>query len=65
MARIVAGRTYLGSRRALGTQRKSAAISEITTKVHSGAVMRKMKARPLPDLVTMADRLGVRQSLNH
>ena len=35
-------------------------ISEITVKLHRGQVMRKMKARSLPDLVTMADRLGLR-----
>jgi len=35
-------------------------ISEITVKLHRGRVMRKMEARSLPDLVTMADRLGLR-----
>ena len=35
-------------------------ISEITVKAHRGQVMRKMKAGSLPDLVTMAARLGVR-----
>ena len=35
-------------------------ISEITVKAHRGQVMRKMKADSLPDLVTMAARLGVR-----
>jgi FixJ family two-component response regulator len=34
-------------------------ISEITVKAHRGQVMRKMKAESLPDLVTMAARLGV------
>ncbi|WP_207484333.1 response regulator transcription factor [Arenibaculum pallidiluteum] len=32
-------------------------LSEITVKVHRGQVMRKMKARTLPDLVRFADRL--------
>jgi len=36
-------------------------ISEITVKAHRGQVMRKMKADSLPDLVTMAARLGVRE----
>jgi FixJ family two-component response regulator len=35
-------------------------ISEITVKAHRGQLMRKMKADSLPDLVTMAARLGVR-----
>jgi FixJ family two-component response regulator len=34
-------------------------ISEITVKAHRGSVMRKMMARSLPDLVTMAARLGI------
>jgi FixJ family two-component response regulator len=34
-------------------------ISEITVKKHRGQVMGKMKADSLPDLVTMAARLGV------
>jgi len=37
-------------------------ISEITVKAHRGQVMRKMKADSLPDLVTMAARLGVHQA---
>jgi FixJ family two-component response regulator len=35
-------------------------ISEITVKAHRGQMMRKMKADSLPDLVTMAARLGLR-----
>jgi len=34
-------------------------ISEITVKAHRGSLMRKMKARSLPDLVNMAASLGV------
>ena len=34
-------------------------ISEITVKAHRGQVMRKMKADSLPDLVTIAARLGL------
>ena len=40
-------------------------ISEITVKAHRGQVMRKMKAESLPDLVTMAARLGLRSVPNH
>ena len=39
-------------------------ISEITVKAHRGQVMRKMKADSLPDLVTMAARLGLRSELS-
>jgi FixJ family two-component response regulator len=35
-------------------------ISEITVKAHRGQMMRKMKAASLPELVTMAARLGLR-----
>ncbi len=35
-------------------------ISEITVKAHRGQVMRKMKAKSLADLVTMAAALGIR-----
>ena len=34
-------------------------LSEITVKIHRGAAMRKMKARTLPDLVRMAEALGL------
>jgi FixJ family two-component response regulator len=40
-------------------------ISEITVKAHRGQVMRKMKADSLPDLVTMAARLGLRSATTH
>jgi FixJ family two-component response regulator len=39
-------------------------ISEITVKAHRGQVMRKMQADSLPDLVTMAARLGVQTPPN-
>lgn len=34
-------------------------ISEVTVKIHRGAAMRKMGARTLPDLVRMAETLGL------
>jgi FixJ family two-component response regulator len=40
-------------------------ISEITVKAHRGQVMRKMKADSLPDLVTMAARLGLQSLPSH
>jgi FixJ family two-component response regulator len=40
-------------------------ISEITVKAHRGQVMRKMRADLLPDIVTMAARLGLRPALKH
>src|SRR3979409_1202462 len=40
-------------------------ISEITVKAHRGRMMRKMKADSLPDLVTMAARLGLRPAPAH
>jgi len=36
-------------------------ISEITVKVHRGQAMRKMKAKSLPDLARMADKLKLHQ----
>jgi FixJ family two-component response regulator len=39
-------------------------LSEMTVKVHRGQVMRKMQARSLPELVRMADRLGVSVSMS-
>ena len=40
-------------------------ISESTVKAHRGQVMRKMKAGSLPDLVTLAARLGLRSEPKH
>jgi FixJ family two-component response regulator len=37
-------------------------ISEITVKAHRGQMMRKMKADSLPDLVTMAAKLGLQHA---
>ena len=34
-------------------------ISEITVKQHRGRMMRKMRARSVPELVTIAARLGL------
>jgi FixJ family two-component response regulator len=52
MALVVAGRLNKQVGGELG-------ISEITVKAHRGQVMRKMKAASLPELVTMAVRLGL------
>src|SRR3954452_24230578 len=52
MALVVAGRLNKQVGGELG-------ISEITVKAHRGRLMRKMKAPSLPDLVTMAARLGL------
>jgi FixJ family two-component response regulator len=38
-------------------------ISEVTTKIHRGKVMRKLAAKSLVDLMVMADALGVRGKL--
>jgi len=49
---------------AAGRMNKQAAgeleLSEITVKIHRGSAMRKMSARTLPDLVRMAEALGLR-----
>lgn len=37
-------------------------LSEMTVKIHRGIVMKKMEARSLPDLVRMAETLGVAPS---
>jgi FixJ family two-component response regulator len=52
MALVVAGRLNKQVGGALG-------ISEITVKAHRGRMMRKMRARTLPDLVRMASRLHI------
>jgi FixJ family two-component response regulator len=40
-------------------------VSEITVKVHRGQVMRKMKARSMPDLVRKAESLGIEPCPRH
>jgi FixJ family two-component response regulator len=37
-------------------------VQEITVKIHRGNLMRKMRAQSLPDLVRMAETLGVRDT---
>ena len=55
MALVVAGRLNKQVGGELG-------ISEVTVKKHRGQVMRKMKAGSLPELVTLATRLGLTPS---
>ena len=52
MALVVAGRQNKQIAAELG-------VSEVTVKTHRGQIVRKMKAKSLPELVRMADRLGV------
>ncbi|MGX1103212.1 FixJ family two-component response regulator [Bradyrhizobium elkanii] len=37
-------------------------VAEITVKIHRGHIMRKMAAKSLPDLVRMAQMLGIGQA---
>ena len=53
MALVTAGRMNKQAAGDLG-------LSEITVKIHRGSAMRKMGARTLPDLVRMAEALGLR-----
>ena len=52
MALVVAGRQNKQIAAELG-------VSEVTVKTHRGQIVRKMQAKSLPELVRMADRLGV------
>ena len=52
MRHVIAGRANKQIAADLG-------LSLVTVKVHRGQVMRKMLAKSLPDLVRMADRLGL------
>jgi len=40
-------------------------ISEVTVKVHRGQIIRKMRAKSLPELVRMADRLCLHPNAGH
>ncbi|HWZ50712.1 MAG TPA: response regulator [Granulicella sp.] len=40
-------------------------ISNVTLQVHRGQIMRKMAAKSLAELVRMASKLGIRQSVSH
>ena len=53
MALVTAGRMNKQIAAELG-------IAEITVKIHRGHIMRKMAAKSLPDLVRMAEMLGIR-----
>jgi FixJ family two-component response regulator len=37
-------------------------LADITVKIHRGHIMKKMGARSLADLITMADTLGIRRA---
>jgi FixJ family two-component response regulator len=52
MTLVVAGRPNKAIAAAIG-------ITEATVKLHRGHVMRKMRAKSLPDLVRMGDKLGL------
>jgi FixJ family two-component response regulator len=52
LALVVAGRQNKQIAAELG-------VSEVTVKTHRGQIVRKMQAKSLPELVRMADRLGV------
>ena len=53
MALVTAGRMNKQAAYELG-------LSEVTVKIHRGAAMRKMGARTLPDLVRVAEKLGIK-----
>lgn len=60
MELIVSGRCRLNKQ--VGSE---LGISEITVKAHRGRMMRKMKARSLPQLVRMAARLCLTPALKY